>query len=70
VFAIHEAPITVISDDGPRYASAEFHQFTVACDFQHLTSNPHYPKLNGKAESAVNIMKSFITKANKDWADE
>lgn len=69
VFAIHGVPVTLISDNGPNYASAEFHQFTQAWDFQHLTSSPHYPKSNGKAESAVKIMKFIITKANKDGAD-
>ena len=69
VFAIHGVPVTLISDNGPNFASAEFHQFTQAWDFQHLTSSPHYPKSNGKAESAVKVMKSIITKANKDGAD-
>ena len=67
VFAIHG--VTLISDNGPNYASAELCQFTQAWDFQHLTSSPHYPKSNGKAESAVKIMESIITKANKDGAD-
>ena len=62
VFAIHGVPVTLISDNGPNYASAEFHQFTQAWDFQHLTSIPHYPKSNGKAELAMKIMKSIITK--------
>ena len=70
-FAIHGVPVTLISDNGPNYmyVPAEFHQFTQACDFQHLTSSPHYPKSNGQAESAVKIMKSIITKANKDGAN-
>ena len=69
VFAIHVVPVTLISDNGPNYASAEFHLFTQAWDFQHLMSSPHYPKSNGKVESAMNIMKSIITKANKDGAN-
>ena len=69
VLTIHWVPITLISDNDPNYASAEFHQFTEACDFQHLTSSPDYPKLNGKAKSAVTIMKSIITMANKAGAD-
>jgi len=69
VFAIHGIPVTLISDNGPNYVSAEFYQFTQAWDFQHIQSSPHYPKSNGKAESAVKIMKSIITKANKDGAD-
>lgn len=61
VFAIHAVPVTLITDNGANYASAEFHQFKEAWDFQHLTSSPHYPKSNEKAESAVKIMKSIIT---------
>ena len=30
VFAIHGVPVTLISDNGPNYASAEFYQFTQA----------------------------------------
>lgn len=69
VFGMHAVPVTLISENGPNCASAEFYQFTQAWDFQHLTSSPHYPKSNGKAESTVKIMKSIITKANKDGAD-
>ena len=69
VFAIHGVPVTLISANGPNYASAEFHQFTQACEFQHLSSSPHYLKSNGKTESAVEIMESITTKANKDGAD-
>ena len=69
VFAIHRVPVTLVSDNGPNYASAEFYQFTQAWDFQHLMTSPHYPKSNGKAESAVKIMEFIITKANKDGAD-
>ena len=53
VFAIDGVPVTLISDNGPNYAFPEFHKFTQAWDFQHLTSSPHYPKSNVKAESAV-----------------
>ena len=69
MFAIHGVPVTLISDNGPNYTSEEFRQLTQAWDFQHLSASPHYPKSNGKAESAVKIMKSIITKANKDGAD-
>ena len=69
VFAFHGVPVTLITDNVPNYASTVFHQFTEAWDFQHLTSSHYYPKSNGKAESAVKIMKSIITKSNKDGAD-
>ena len=65
IFAVHEIPMTLISDNGPNYYSKEFTDFTHDWDIQHVTSSPHHPKGNGKAESAVKIMKSIISKANK-----
>ena len=65
VFAIHGIPVSLISDNGPNYASVEFSKFSEAWDLQHLTSSPHHLKADGKAESAVKIMKSIITKKNK-----
>ena len=56
-FAVHGIPITLISDNGPNYASVEFTDFSHDWDIQHVTSSPHHPKANGKAESAVKIMK-------------
>ena len=69
VFAIQGIPVSLISDNGPNYASVEFSKFAKAWDLQHLTSSPHHHKANGKAESAVKIMKSIITKTNKEGAD-
>ena len=65
IFAVHGIPITLISDNGPNYASVEFTDFSHDWDIQHVTSSPHHPKANGKAESAVKIMKSIISKANQ-----
>ena len=65
IFAVHGIPVTLISDNGPNYASVEFTDLTHDWDIQHITSSPHHPKANGKAESAVKIMKSIIIKANK-----
>lgn len=69
IFANHGIPITLISDNGPNYASVEFTDFTHDWDIQHVTSSPHHPKANSKAESAVKIMKSIISKANKQGTD-
>ena len=57
----HGIPLTLISNNGPNYASEEFSLFAKAWDFQHLT---YSPKAIGKAESAVKIMKTIITKGN------
>ena len=68
-FAVHGISVTLISHNGPNYASVEFTDFTHDWDIQHVTSSPHHPKANGKAESAVKIMKSIISKANKQGTD-
>ena len=69
IFAVHGIPITLISDNGPNYASVEFTDFSHDWDIQHVTTSPHHPKANGKAESAVEIMKSIISKANQQGTD-
>ena len=69
IFAVHGIPITLISDNGPNYASVEFTDSSHDWDIQHVTYSPHHPKANGKAESAVKMMKSIISKANKQGTD-
>ena len=69
IFVVHGVPITLISDNGPNYASVEFTDFTHDWDIQHVTSSPHHLKAKGKAESAVKIMKSIFSKANKQGTD-
>ena len=65
IFAVHGIHIALISDNGPNFTSVEFTDFTHDWDIQHVTSSPHHAKANGKVESAVKIMKSIISKANK-----
>ena len=56
-FARHGIPDIVVSDIGPQYASDEFHKFAAAWKFNHITTSPHHPQANGKAESAIKILK-------------
>ena len=63
IFSRHGIPDTVVSDNGPAYASEEFSNFAATWEFHHVTTSPHYPQSNGKAESAVKICKNLLKKA-------
>ena len=63
-FSRHGIPDVLISDNGPQYSSGEFHKFTQEWEFKHVTSSPHYPRSNGKAESAVKTCKTLLKKAS------
>ena len=63
-FATHGLPETVVSDNGPCFASEEFAQFMSDNGIQHLTSAPYHPASNGLAERAVQIVKNALEKAD------
>jgi len=62
-FARYGIPETLISDNGSQYASREFQKFAAEWEFDCVTSSPHYPKSNGKSESAVKTCKRLMKKA-------
>ena len=62
-------PDTVVSDNGPQFSSQEFHEFSLTWEFNHVTSSPHHPKSNGKAESSVKAVKQLFKKAEQDGKD-
>ena len=43
-FARHGIPETLISDNGPQYASQEFKEFAREYEFRHTTSSPYFHK--------------------------
>ncbi|XP_023933671.1 uncharacterized protein K02A2.6-like [Lingula anatina] len=69
-FARYGVPITIVSDGGPQFASSVFDQFTKKWGIRHIKSSPHYPRANGKAESAVKTVKHLMYKCVKNNEDQ
>ena len=58
-------PRMIVSDGGPQFTSQEFNSFVEDWGINHVTSSPMHQRANGKAESAVKIMKSLLVKTHK-----
>lgn len=54
------APVAFWSDNGPQFGAAEFRRFLADWGIIPLTSSPYYAKSNGRAEAAINTMKTLI----------
>ena len=57
------APDLLWSDGGPQFTSHHFADFLQTWGVTHVTSSPHYPQSNGKAEATVKSMKKIISAA-------
>ena len=62
-FARYDVPQIVQSDGGPQFISVEFQAFANNWEFKHSMSSPYQSQWNGKAESAVKIVKNFLKKS-------
>ena len=60
MFATHGIPITIVSDNGPPFASVEFKQFMDANGMNHRRVPPYHPSSNGAAENLVKISKEVL----------
>ena len=65
-FSRYGRPDVVVTDNGPQLVSDEFQKFSTDWEFAHITSSPYHSSSNGKAESAVKIVKKLIRKTQKD----
>ena len=62
-------PETIISDNGPCYASKAFKKLMKEYNVNHVTSSPHYPQSNGLAEKYIQIVKNLFHKAKEEGQD-
>ena len=62
LFARYGVPSTLVSDNGPQFALAEFGSFAAKWGFQHVMLSPRYPQSNGKAENADRTIKCRFNK--------
>ena len=67
IFARHGIPETVISDNGPQYASEAYRLFARDYQFKHITSSPYFPQSNGEAERAVQTVKNLLRKSDDPY---
>ena len=66
-FARHGIPMIVHSDGGPQFMSREFMEFAKKWEFQHTVSSPYNSRSNGKAESAVKIVKKLFKRSTDPY---
>ena len=51
-----------MSDNGPQFSADLYASFAQKYGFEHVTSSPHYPQGNGRAERAVKMIKGLLRK--------
>ena len=66
VFTKFGRPFMLRSDNGPCYASKEFHEYLEFYQVHHTTSSRHHLRSNGFPEALVGITKRLMDKAIKD----
>ena len=62
LFASHEIPESIVSDNGSPFTSSEMKEFLTANGVKQITSSPNHPSSNGLAEWAVQTCKSALKK--------
>ena len=71
LFAQFGIPDSIVSDNGPQFASAEFDNFCRLNGIVHTKVAPYHPSSNGLAERAVKIFKTGVKKqSGGTWSDQ
>ena len=66
LFAIWGRPETIVSDNGPQFASKKFADWCSAHSIAHLTSAPFHPASNGETERLVGVFKQTMKRAVRE----
>ena len=69
IFAEYGWPNTIVSDNGPCYASEIFTGLMKEYQVNHITSSPHHPQSNGLAEKYVQIINNLFYKSKEEGQD-
>lgn len=62
MFALHDIPDQLLSDNGPQFSANTLAKFQEEFGFTHYTSSPNLPQANGKVERAVQTVKNLLKK--------
>ena len=63
IFATHGLPLTLVSDNGSPFQSAEFRSFMTMNGIVHRHVPPYHPSSNGLAENMVKTVKQALSKS-------
>ena len=66
LFAQHELPEELGSDNGPQFFASEFEVFMRSNGVKHTKCAPYHPSSNGQVESVVQILKTVLHKHTLD----
>ena len=64
LFAQFRIPESIVSDNGPQFAAAEFQEFCRLNGIRHIRVAPYQPSSNGLAERAVQVFKQGFRKSS------
>ena len=58
IFCASGAPDIICTDQGAQFMSKECQDFSKRWGVRHVTSSPHFPQSNGRAEAEVKSIKA------------